>query len=154
MLALTDGNRKQPCFVAAVLPGDGFEMAKAETDQRKLTDRLLQSLKGARDGKPYDVRDTEARGLRARVMPSGERSFVLLARFSKGANPTRRALGTYPVISLADAREKALAWKKLIDKGIDPAQEEARKHANTFAAAAEDFIVVYTQREASHRRCS
>lgn len=116
-------------------------MAKADTDQRKLTDRLLQSLKGALDGKPYDVRDTEARGLRVRVMPSGERTFVLLARFSKGANPTRRALGAYPVISLADAREKALAWKKLIDKGIDPAQEEARKHANTFAAVAEDFIV-------------
>ena len=72
-------------------------MAKAETDQRKLTDRLLQSLKGARDGKPYDVRDTEARGLRARVMPSGERTFVLLARFSKGATdtPSSRHLSGY-----------------------------------------------------------
>lgn len=111
-----------------------------ETEQTKLTDRKLQSLKGTKDGLPYDVRDTEVRGLRVRVMGSGDRTFVLLARFSKGANPTRRALGSYPVMSLAEARDKAVAWKKLIDKGIDPAEEEARKRANTFASVAEEFI--------------
>jgi integrase len=118
---------------------------KASTDKRKLTDRLLQSLKGG--GAPYDVRDTEVRGLRVRVMPSGERSFVLLARFSAGANPTRRALGSYPVISLADARKKAAHWKTLIQGGIDPAAEEERrrraeqrKEANSFAAVAEQFV--------------
>jgi integrase len=115
-------------------------MAEAATEQRKLTDRYLQSLKGDKDGAPYDVRDTEVPGLRCRVMPSGERTFVLLARFSRDGNPTRRALGSYPVLSLAEAREKALAWKRQIDKGIDPAQQEARNRANTFAAVAEEFI--------------
>ncbi len=115
-------------------------MAKASTEHRKLTDRYLQSLDGAEDGAPYDVRDDEVRGFRVRVMGTGERTFVLLARFSKDAHPTRRALGTYPVISLAEAREKALAWKKLIKKGIDPAQAEARKRENSFAAVAEQFI--------------
>lgn len=115
-------------------------MAEAATEQRKLTDRYLQSLKGGKDDAPYDVRDTEVPGLRCRVMPSGERTFVLLARFSRDGNPTRRALGSYPVLSLAEARDKALAWKRLIEKGIDPAQQEARKRANTFAAVAEDFI--------------
>jgi len=33
-----------------------------------------------------------------------------------------------------------LAWKRQIDKGIDPAQQEARNRANTFAAVAEEFI--------------
>src|SRR6185503_6375862 len=115
-------------------------MAEAATEQRKLTDRYLQSLKGDKDGAPYDVRDTEVPGLRCRVMPSGERTFVLLARFSRDGNPTRRALGSYPVLSLAEAREKALAWKRQINKGIDPAQQEARNRANTFAAVAEEFI--------------
>lgn len=115
-------------------------MAEAATEQRKLTDRYLQSLKGAKDNAPYDVRDTEVPGLRCRVMPSGERTFVLLARFSRDGNPTRRALGSYPVLSLAEARDKALAWKRLIEKGIDPAQQEGRRRANTFAAVAEDFI--------------
>jgi integrase len=115
-------------------------MAEAATEQRKLTDRYLQSLKGAKSGPPYDVRDTDVRGLRVRVMGTGERTFVLLARYGKGANPTRRALGTYPVVSLAEARDKALTWKKLIAKGVDPAHEEARNRANFFASVAEDFI--------------
>jgi integrase len=120
-------------------------MAEAATAQRKLTDRLLQSLKGA--AAPYDVRDIEVRGLRVRVMPSGERSFVLLARFSPGAHPTRRALGSYPVMTLSSARQKAARWKNQIDSGIDPTAEEERqrraeeqKQANSFAAVAEQFI--------------
>ena len=56
-------------------------MAKASTIKRNLTDRYLKSLKGSKDGKPYDVRDAEIRGLRVRIMPSGERTFVLLARY-------------------------------------------------------------------------
>ena len=49
-------------------------MAKASTIKRNLTDRYLRSLTGGKDGKPYDIRDTEIRGLRVRVMPSGERT--------------------------------------------------------------------------------
>ena len=118
-------------------------MAETASELHKFTDRYLKSLKPTKDGMPYDVRDTEVPGLRVRVMGTDERTvrtFVLLARFSKGANPTRRALGTYDLMSLAAARDKALAWKRLINKGVDPAQEEARKHANTFASVAEHFI--------------
>jgi integrase len=122
-------------------------MAKASTLKRNLTDRYLRSLKGGKEGKPYDIRDSEIRGLRVRVMPSGERTFVLLARFQHGADPTRRALGAYPAVSLAEAREKARKWRELIKRGIDPAQEEERERAaelrkqkTTFAAVAEDFI--------------
>jgi integrase len=80
-------------------------------------------------------------------MPSGERTFVLLARFQHDGNPTRRALGTYPALGLAGARDKARKWRELIGRGIDPAQEEERTRAAelrkqrvTFAAIAEDFI--------------
>jgi hypothetical protein len=122
-------------------------MAKASSVKRNLTDRYLKSLKGSPGGRPYDVRDTEIRGLRVRVMPSGERTFVLLARFQHDANPTRRALGTYPALGLAEGRAKARKWRELIDRGVDPAQEEERERAAelrkqrvTFAAIAEDFI--------------
>jgi integrase len=115
-------------------------MPKASTGQRKFTDRFLKSIKGARNGKPYDVRDSEVRGLRLRVMGSGERTFVLLARYSRDANPTRRALGSYPTMSLAQAREKAVQWKSQLKAGVDPSAEEARKRENSFAAVAEQFI--------------
>jgi integrase len=120
-------------------------MAEATTDERKLTDRYLDSLKGA--GAPYDIRDKEVPGLRCRVMPSGERTFVLLARFSRDGNPTRRALGNYPIMSLAEARAKAIGWKRQIKTGVDPAVEEERrrreeeqKRQNSFASVAEQFI--------------
>jgi integrase len=120
-------------------------MAEATTTQRKLTDRYLASIKGA--SAPYDIRDTEVPGLRCRVMPSGERTFVLLARYIPDGNPTRRALGTYPVLSLAAARDKATAWKRQLAAGVDPAadeerrrREEERRQRNSFAAIAEEFI--------------
>jgi integrase len=120
-------------------------MAEATTTQRKLTDRYLASVKGA--DSPYDIRDTEVPGLRCRVMPSGERTFVLLARFSRDGNPTRRAIGSYPVITLADARATAIEWKRKIESGVDPAaeaerkrREDDRKRQNSFAAVSEQFI--------------
>jgi integrase len=70
-----------------------------------------------------------------------------MTRYPGSANPTRRALGVYGPMSLADAHEKARDWLKLIEKGIDPQVEqqtqrlkEQRRRKNTFAAVAEDFI--------------
>jgi integrase len=125
------------------------EMASARGATRRvnLNDRILKALKPAPDGKPYDVRDTVVPGLRVRVMGSGQRSFVLLGRYPGSPNPTRRAMGEYGAISLADARGKAQAWLDLIGKGIDPQDDEDRKRnaelqkrKNTFLAVAEDFI--------------
>ena len=118
----------------------GANMPIASTDKRTLTDRTLKSLKPA--DKPFDVRDLEVRGLRVRVMPSGQRSFVLLARYGgKHSAPTRRALGVYDDMSLEEAREEARRWKKLIKNGKDPAAikerervERERQQKNTFRA--------------------
>src|SRR5215472_13529481 len=120
-------------------------MPTASTDKRTLTDRTLKSLRGA--DKPFDVRDTDVRGLRVRVMPSGQRSFVLLARYGgKHSAPTRRALGVYDEMSLEEAREEARRWKKLIKKGVDPSAlkeqervEQERTQRNTFRAVLTSF---------------
>ena len=54
-------------------------------------------------------------------MPSGQRSFDLLARYGgKHSAPTRRALDVYDDVRLEEAREEARKWKKLIKKGVDP----------------------------------
>jgi integrase len=53
----------------------------------------------------------------------------------------------YGELTLNEAREKARRWRELLRKGIDPAEQEERERlaeqrnrANTFTAAAEDFI--------------
>jgi hypothetical protein len=86
-------------------------------------------------------------GLAARVMPSGQISFVLVARFPDGRHPTRRSLGSYGALTLEEARVKARAWRTMIELGIDPEIAEQktradnlRRQANTFAVVLEDYI--------------
>ena len=126
------------------------------TPKRHLTDRTLKALAPAKPGERYEIRDSIVPGFRVRVNderdPSrpgkaGHISGVMYARFPGSSAPTRRALGRYGELTLEQLRDKAAQWRKLIDKGIDPAVEEERarlaeqrKRANTFAAVAEDFI--------------
>ena len=111
-----------------------------------LTDRKLKSLRAAADGRPYDVKDTEVRGLRVRVMPN-TKTFVLLARFPGNKQATRQSLGTYGELTLQEARDKARAWRSQLKKKIDPRAEEEkqrlaeqRKQENSFASVCEEFI--------------
>jgi integrase len=114
-----------------------------------LTDRKLKALerRPAAAGKTYDVADGVVPGLHVRVMPSGMRTFVLVARFAGSKNPTRRALGSYGELTLEQARQKARHWLDLIGRGVDPKHEEERQRQaalrqqkNSFAAIAEEYI--------------
>jgi integrase len=113
----------------------------------ELKDKAVAALPAADPGKRLETPDTEVRGLLVRVTEKGTKSFALYTRFPGSTAPSRRALGEYPDLSLAEAREKARKWKKLIAAGIDPRDEEERqrlaeqqKRDTTFAAVAEDFI--------------
>jgi integrase len=116
-------------------------------DGKPTTDDLLDAGRGAEPG------------LRLRVTSGGAKSWVLLARFPSGNrngkhNPTRRAIGSWPAVTLAEAREKARTWNTLIAKGIDPQEHDAkrreaeqverdakaRQKAQTFASVAARFI--------------
>ena len=106
--------------------------------RNRLTDRKLAALKP--EGKRYDVMDTDVPGFGVRVSETGQRTFVLIARYPGSSNPTRRALGEYPALSFEQARGRARDWRELIRKGIDPKaeverlrREELRKQQTTFA---------------------
>jgi integrase len=101
-----------------------------------LTDRRLKALRG--DGKRYaDVWDTAVPGFGVRVAPGGRKTFVLMTRFGR-KNPTRRALGAYPIIGLADARKKAREWLGLVSEGRDPGVQT--RTGASFRATAETFL--------------
>jgi integrase len=105
-----------------------------------LTDRRLKTLKGGEDY--LDVWDAAVPGFGVRVAPSGRKTFVLMARFNGRKNPTRRAIGTYGIISLANARGKAREWLGLVSEGKDPA-----RNAGSFKAVAEAFIEAKVRHE-------
>ena len=126
---------------------------------QRLTDRKLQALKPAEPGKRYDVMDTDVRGFGVRVTDKGQRTFILLTRYPGSTNPTRRAIGEYPTLTLEKAREKARAWRQLIEDDIDPKTEEERRarrarraEADTFEAVVEAYAkrVLPKQRRGHH----
>jgi integrase len=138
-------------FVAKALPKRATGESKRPTGSqgegasvaRNFTDRYLKSLRPT--GKHYDKWDLDGFGVR--VSDKGTKTFVLMARYPGSNNPTRRAIGHYPAVSLAKARQTAAQWREWIAKGKDPADEinrqraaEERKRANSFRAVAEDFI--------------
>ena len=115
--------------------------------KRALNDRIIKALKPAKAGQRDEIADAGMPGMVLRVTEKGTRTFALVARYPGSDNPTRRALGEYPALGLADARDKARRWLALVDKGIDPKIEaereraaELRRNADTFAAAVEKLV--------------
>src|SRR5262245_24671913 len=91
---------------------------------KRLTDKGLQALTRADADSTYDVADSLVDNLIVRVSPKGRKTFALYCRFPGSSNPTRRTLGKYGSMTLEQARDKARGWLALIDKGIDPAEQE------------------------------
>ena len=118
--------------------------------KRDFTDRFLRSIKPAAPGKRKLDYDAQVPGFGIRVTehskPHDLGSFVLVARFPGSPNPTARRIGTYPAMSLSDARRIARDWRDDLARGIDPKKkaadlqrQEARRRADTFRAAFDVF---------------
>src|SRR5262249_35293832 len=114
--------------------------------KQTLTDRLLRSLLRPKD-RPVAITDREVRSLRVRASKTGVVSFAVLKRPPGSRRLAHFPLGSYPLVSLVEARRRARAILREIEDGADPrvrAAEEARtaaaEKASTFGAAAEAFI--------------
>ncbi|WVX49932.1 Prophage integrase IntS [Roseobacter fucihabitans] len=82
--------------------------------KQTLTTKSLDAMKPA-TVKRYEVRDAKVNGLHVRVSTTGARMFYTMSR----ANGKRRRIkiGSYPVISLADARRRATEIARSIELG-------------------------------------
>jgi integrase len=96
--------------------------------------------------KPFKLSD--GGGLFLLVQPNATKLWRLAYRFD--GRQKLLALGQYPVISLADARIKRDAAKKLLADGVDPsiARKSERRIAqmsrrNTFKAVAEELLIKF-----------
>ncbi|WP_199063176.1 integrase arm-type DNA-binding domain-containing protein [Serratia sp. ASV30] len=105
-----------------------------------LTDAKVRALK-PRD-KPYRLGD--AGGLYVEVATNGSRYWRM--KYRVAGKEKRLAFGVYPDVSLADAREKRDAAKKILAAGGDPSEtKKAEKLAqklnseNTFEAIAREW---------------
>ena len=101
---------------------------------RQLTDRAVRNAPPGRHG------GGTIRGLLLVVQPGGSRSWLL--RYQTGKRRRDMGLGSYPEVTLARAREKALEARRLIVEGRDPLAERARTTLLTFKSAAEALVEI------------
>jgi len=106
-----------------------------------LTDAKIRSTKPAE--KAFKVSDSG--GLYLLVKPNGAKLWRWKYRIAKKEN--HFAIGVYPSVSLAEAREARDAARKLVKQGIHPAHErqaqqaaQVAENANTFEAVAREWI--------------
>ena len=85
-----------------------------------LTDTAVRNAK--RRGKPQKLSD--GGGLHLLVNPDGARYWRVAYRY-QGRQKTL-ALGVYPIVSLADARDARDAAKRLLARDIDPSEAKKR----------------------------
>lgn len=99
--------------------------------------------------KPYKLPDE--RGLFLLIHPNGSKYWRF--RYSFGGKEKLLALGVYPDISLAEARDKREEARRLIANGVDPSvMKQTSKRAtriaqeNTFEAVAQEWYAKHSPR--------
>ena len=97
----------------------------------KLTDNAIKrtARECATDGERREMADENFPGLRIRLTPSGVKSWVLGLRDSLGRQ-RRFALGNYPTLGIAEAREAARVTRHQVKhEGGDPIAANRRMRA-------------------------
>lgn len=118
----------------------------------QLTDTFVRSLKPRAEGR-LEVSDSVRRGLRIRVTPKGKKTWVFEKRIRGGAK-RKTTLGTYPAMSLKEARDLALELEGEAANGFDrrAAEEAARKETAEQAVTVEAALELYDDLHAARLR--
>lgn len=121
--------------------------------KRGISDAALRAAKPA--DKAYKI--AAGGGLYLEVKPNGSKLWRWKYRLLGKEN--RYALGSYPNLSLKQARDAADVARKLVKKGIHPAQQKQLdrlqlgiEHANTFEAIAREWIALRDWEEVTKKR--
>jgi integrase len=127
--------------------------------KRALSDRFLRSL-AVPSRAPREVWDQTLRGFGVRVSRRGTLTFFAMRR-QRGAGRSqavRITIGTYPLLPLLEARQRARDLLRDLHDGIDPREREAERlraeaaeKLNTFHAVAEEFIARHVARARTAR---
>jgi integrase len=113
------------------------------TVRSRLTALSIPTRKGGRH--------LDGQGLYLEVTRDGtSRRWLLRFVSPQTHRATEAGLGTYPTVSLADARAKAAEYRALIAKGIDPIQQKREARAQVIAEAKatttfSDALAAYTK---------
>jgi len=102
----------------------------------KLYDKDCKNAKPR--NKAYKLFD--GKGLYLEVKPTGGKLWRL--KYHYLGKEKSLSLGVYPIVTLAEAREKCIEAKKLLDRGIDPSAAKQERQREIIRAAANSFEAV------------
>ncbi len=116
----------------------------------QLTDQMIMRLQAK--PKRYDLREGNGDGFAIRIAPSGCKTWLFIYDFR--GRRRRMSLGTYPHLSLADARKIHSDALKLLRSGIDPATDgrQVKGVTNTPLFTVEDLVTLYIDQWARPRK--
>ncbi|MGZ4998873.1 MAG: tyrosine-type recombinase/integrase, partial [Methylomonas sp.] len=120
---------------------------------KRVSDAALRALKPSDKQYKYAVGE----GLYLEVTPGGSKLWRWKYRIDRKEN--RYALGSYPELSLKEAREKVEWARKLVKQGLHPAQQKqleriksAHEQASTFEAIAKEWLALKDWEEVTKKR--
>lgn len=119
---------------------------------KALTDKQVKALANKPKLGLHSVGGTGAEGLALQVKSENAASWVI--RVKIGDKRRDIGLGSYPVVSLAEARERAIHTRRQISNGIDPVQEKkahrsALKAAELASVTFKDVAIEYVRKKES-----
>ncbi|MFM9859150.1 tyrosine-type recombinase/integrase [Pseudoxanthobacter sp. M-2] len=114
-----------------------------------LTDRFVSTAKPAAGKRQTEFFDGLVRGLAFLVSSGGARSWFLIFTRPADGKRARIKLGTYPEMSLAEARRAARETRARIGEGVDPV---AAKAAEAAAMRVRDLVESYLARHVVAKR--
>lgn len=127
--------------------------AAIRVPKRGVSDAALRAAKPAK--KAYKI--AAGGGLYLEVMPGGSKLWRWKYRLLGKEN--RYALGSYPDLSLKEARDATEAARKLVKQGIHPSQQKqldrlktGLEQANTFTAIAKEWVALRDWEEITKTR--
>lgn len=103
--------------------------------RKKLTTRFVQATTSLHQRAEYV--DSVTPGLALRV---GPRAKTWVALYKVSGRVRRQTLGRFPAMGLAAARSAALRSMQTVQRGGDPAADQARSMRDTFGALADQYI--------------
>lgn len=112
----------------------------------RLTKKSIEALEAT--GKRYEVRDDDLPGFLVRVGVTGEKSFYLMYRAGKGRSAAKRrlALGSFPAVTVEQARKLAREKLALVTMGADPADAlREEKATRSVASVFEQFLAEHVR---------
>lgn len=90
--------------------------------------------------RPKSFRLSDGHGLYVEIAPNGSRYWRMKYRFA--GKEKRLALGVYPTVTLAKAREDALAARRILHEGMDPSVRKKERAREVRQTAAHAFEIV------------